>query len=114
MVFNSIGHLLKTSESILVEEPKMSYPSALFETLVPGVVTASDRRRFSKVQKRWPIAKIFFDRMDRALKRELWRQRVVRAGVFNTGKTSIWRQKYSQCGSEPARESGVPVTINVD
>jgi hypothetical protein len=52
--------------------------------------------------------------MDKALKRELWRDEAVRAGVSNTEKTSIWRQKYSQCGSEPARESGVPVTINVD
>jgi hypothetical protein len=39
----------------------MSYPSALFETLVPGVVTASDRSDFSKVQKRWLIAKKNFD-----------------------------------------------------
>jgi hypothetical protein len=43
----------------------------VFETLVPGVVTGSDRSDFSKVQKRWPIAKIIFDRMDKALKREL-------------------------------------------
>jgi len=114
MVFNSIGHLLKTSESILVEEPKMSYPSALFETLVPGVVTASDRRRFSKVQKRWPIAKIFFDRMDKALERELWRDGAVRAGISNTENTAILRQKYNPCRSEPARDGVVSDNKNVE
>jgi hypothetical protein len=78
------------------------------------VVTGSDRRDFSKVQKRWLIAKKNFDRMDKALERELWRDGAVRAGVSNNENTSILRQKYSQCGSEPARECGVPVTINVD
>jgi hypothetical protein len=62
----------------------------VFETLVPGVVTGSDRRHFSKVQKRWPIAKIFFDRVDKALKRELWRDEAVRACVSDTGNTSIF------------------------
>jgi hypothetical protein len=114
MVFNSIGHLLKTSESILVEEPKMSYPSALFETLVPGVVTASDRRRFSKVQKRWPIAKKYFDRMDRALERELWRDGAVRAGIYDAKNTSIFSLKYDPCRSEPARDGVVSDNKNVE
>ncbi|WP_460097960.1 hypothetical protein [Pseudomonas sp. H3_C08] len=61
----------------------------VFETLVPGVVTGSDRRRFSKVQKRWPIAKIFFDRMDKALGRELWRDEAVRAEFSDPENTLI-------------------------
>jgi hypothetical protein len=52
--------------------------------------------------------------MDKALERELWRDEAVRAGISNTENTSISRQKYGQCGSEPARDSGVPVTIDVD
>jgi hypothetical protein len=78
------------------------------------VVTGSDRRDFSKVQKRWPIAKKYFDRMDKALERELWWGGAVRAGFYDTKNTSIFSLKYDPCRSEPARDGLVSDNKNVE
>jgi hypothetical protein len=71
MVINSIG---KTPEKLKIHPGQGAATIKFrkrFETAVPGVVTGYDPRHFSKVQRRWPFAGKNFDRMDKALSREL-------------------------------------------
>ncbi|MGE8187564.1 hypothetical protein [Pseudomonas sp. NPDC086278] len=71
MVFNSIGKTPEKLKNPSWVRSRNHLFSRRFETAVPGVVTGYDPRHFLKVQRKWPIAKKNFARMEKALDREL-------------------------------------------
>jgi hypothetical protein len=89
MVFNSIG---VTPEKLKIHAGQGAVTvnfRGCFETAVPGVVNGCDPRGFSKVQRRWPIARKYFDRTDKALNRELWRCAAVCPTFSRLGNTQL-------------------------
>jgi hypothetical protein len=114
MVFNSIRHLLNTSESILVEEPQATYESAFLKRSFQAWLQVPTGGIFQKFRKDGLSPKKNFDRMDKALERELWRDGAVRAGFYDAKNTSIFSLKYDPCRSEPARDGVVSDNKNVE